>query len=355
MPADLVMPKLGLNMTEGQLASWQVGPGDSVTRGDILFTVETDKIAAEIEAIDDGEIVEIIIPAGETVPVGTPVARWSGGSVPETPLPLEDDVVTDAGAASAPKLDRITTENSSAGARIIATPFARRRAAALGVDLADVEGSGPRGRIKAADVEKAAEKLVEPAITKAAIVEAPVIAAPEPIEEEGHWLETDVDLGPSLALLEKLSPDADSGIDIATIVVAATGCAYDGPVAFIDQGMPKLLPVTHSLRLGEIAGNTGAETRAPVAGDRAGLVTVARSAARIGIAPTAGVVFSLGAGQVMETLRPDSNGAPVRRCEMTLTLSARSSAMTPDDADALLSRIKDIVETPSLLLLGRST
>ncbi len=353
MPADLVMPKLGLNMTEGQLASWQVGPGDSVTRGDILFTVETDKIAAEIEAVDDGEIVEIIIPAGETVSVGTPVARWSGGSVPETSLPLEDAGVTDAGTASNPKLER-KAKNKPAGARIIATPYARRRAAALGVDLADVEGSGPRGRIKAADVEKAAEKLVEPAITKAAIVEAPVIAAPEPIEEEGHWLETDVDLGPSLALLEKLSPDAESGIDIATIVVAATGCAYDGPVAFIEKGMPKLLPVTHTLRLGEIVGNMEVEARPPIAEDRAGLVTVARSAARIGIAPTASVVFSLGAGRVVETFRPDSNGAPVRRCEMTLTLSARSSAMTLDNADALLSRIKDIIETPSLLLLGRS-
>src|SRR5215469_2388961 len=76
--SDLTIPKLGLTMTEGLLAEWRVEPGQHVHQGDVLFVVETDKIANEIEAQSDGVIKEILVPAGETVPVGAAVARWTG-------------------------------------------------------------------------------------------------------------------------------------------------------------------------------------------------------------------------------------------------------------------------------------
>ena len=72
------MPKLGLTMTEGVLAEWHVKPGDRVEPGQVMFVVETDKIANEIEAPSAGEIVEILVGSGETVPVGAPLARWTG-------------------------------------------------------------------------------------------------------------------------------------------------------------------------------------------------------------------------------------------------------------------------------------
>ena len=79
--SDLVMPKLGLTMTEGVLAEWRVGPGEAVRAGDVLFVVETDKIANEVEAPSDGEMVELLVEPGATVPVGTPLARWTGAGL----------------------------------------------------------------------------------------------------------------------------------------------------------------------------------------------------------------------------------------------------------------------------------
>jgi pyruvate dehydrogenase E2 component (dihydrolipoamide acetyltransferase) len=83
----MVMPKLGLTMTEGVLAEWHVKPGDRVERGQVLFVVETDKIANEIEAPGAGEIVEILVENGETVPVGAPLARWTRSARGSTARP----------------------------------------------------------------------------------------------------------------------------------------------------------------------------------------------------------------------------------------------------------------------------
>ena len=138
---DLVMPKLGLTMTEGVLADWKVKPGDNVPAGAVIFVVETDKIANEVEAPSAGTIAEILVQAGETVPVGTPVARWTGkgfiAEAPDAPGP----------AVEAPK-PRARGENLpvASGERIRATPLARRIARAQGVDLTGIIGSGPDGR-----------------------------------------------------------------------------------------------------------------------------------------------------------------------------------------------------------------
>jgi len=72
-PAAIVMPKLGLSMTEGLLAEWLVAPGDEVAAGQLLFVVETDKISNEVEAPAPGRIVSLLVGAGDTVDVGTPV------------------------------------------------------------------------------------------------------------------------------------------------------------------------------------------------------------------------------------------------------------------------------------------
>ena len=149
--ADLVMPKLGLTMTEGLLAEWLVGPGDAFAAGDLLFVVETEKIANEIEAQSPGRVEAILVAAGETVPVGTPVARLSG----------------DAGAAAG-------DPGPAEGNRVVATPLARRLATQHGVDLATVAGSGPNGRVKAADVERSTAATAAPAPAR------PLTAAPPP-------------------------------------------------------------------------------------------------------------------------------------------------------------------------------
>jgi len=74
---DILMPKLGLTMTEGEIAEWRVGPGDAFAAGDVLFVVETDKISNDVEAREGGIIVAIVAEEGETVEVGAVVATYT--------------------------------------------------------------------------------------------------------------------------------------------------------------------------------------------------------------------------------------------------------------------------------------
>ncbi|KAK50830.1 lipoyl domain-containing protein, partial [Bordetella bronchiseptica] len=106
---DLLMPKLGLTMTEGMLIEWSVTSGAEVKAGDSLFVVETDKVANEIVAQADGTLAEILVAAGETVPVGTVVARWTGpgqgaddmADAPPAPAPAAQPAAEAAEAAPA--------------------------------------------------------------------------------------------------------------------------------------------------------------------------------------------------------------------------------------------------------------
>jgi pyruvate dehydrogenase E2 component (dihydrolipoamide acetyltransferase) len=152
------MPKLGLTMTEGTLSAWSVKAGDMVKAGDILFVVETDKIANEVEARDDGTILTIEVAAGETVPVGGVLAIWTGPSLGANP-----DEEMQAGlpplpvvSASIPAIEAEAPASPPAAGdgRHRSTPLARRMAREAGIDLSEVRGGGPRGRIKAADVER---------------------------------------------------------------------------------------------------------------------------------------------------------------------------------------------------------
>lgn len=154
---DILMPKLGLTMTEGNLAEWSVQKGQQIKSGDLMFVVETDKVATEILAPSDGRIEEILVPQGETVRVGTPVARWTGVGQASA-LGEEANGGEDHGTVSDQKAGDTTTpaqhvelawQNSK---RVVATPLARKLARQEGLALQQLVGTGPGGRIKAADV-----------------------------------------------------------------------------------------------------------------------------------------------------------------------------------------------------------
>lgn len=158
--APIVMPKLGLTMSEGLIAEWQVRPGDEVQAGQILFVVETDKISNEIEAPAPGRIVRLLAAAGDTVPVGATVALWTGPAQGGAPRP--DGSPADPPAPTPPPAPAVAEE------RIRATPFARRLATLGGIALADIAGTGPRGRIQARDVQARLDRPVpSPAPTPA--------------------------------------------------------------------------------------------------------------------------------------------------------------------------------------------
>ena len=129
MATEILMSALSPTMAEGTLAKWLVKEGNEVSSGSIIAEIETDQAAMECEAVDEGEIGKILISEGfEAVKVK---AAPAGGY--------------DAAAPTAPK--------TSDGTRIFASPLARRIAAEKGLDLATINGSGPRGRIVKADVE----------------------------------------------------------------------------------------------------------------------------------------------------------------------------------------------------------
>jgi len=159
--AAIVMPKLGLTMTEGLLAEWRVGPGDTVATGDVLFVIETEKIATEIEAQHPGRIGAILIPEGETVPVGAALATWAEGAgsatsscaAASTPGVRQDTPPAAPAPVAAPSVEGRPSGGRST--RIVATPLARRVARQHGIPLDRVAGSGPHGRIKLKDVEAA--------------------------------------------------------------------------------------------------------------------------------------------------------------------------------------------------------
>ena len=167
MPITITMPALSPTMTEGKLANWQVKEGDSVSSGDVLAEIETDKATMEVEAVDEGIIGKILVPGDtEDVAVNTPIAILLEEGEDASALDGFDSgaATTPTAAASAPaeaSAPAATTVPAPAapvavsGNRVFSSPLARRIAANNNIDLAQVSGSGPKGRIVKADVEKA--------------------------------------------------------------------------------------------------------------------------------------------------------------------------------------------------------
>jgi pyruvate dehydrogenase E2 component (dihydrolipoamide acetyltransferase) len=188
------MPALSPTMEEGKLAKWHVKEGDAVKAGDILAEIETDKATMEFEAIDEGRIGKILVPEGaEGVKVNAPIAELLGEGEtastsrdipaamqairtavaaepkPQSRSPLEGEPNTRSEAKPLPEArERASTlpqgEGGKNGARIFASPLAKRIAQMSGVDLGAVHGSGPRGRIVKADVEAAKKGIPSPSM-----------------------------------------------------------------------------------------------------------------------------------------------------------------------------------------------
>lgn len=168
--AEFKMPGLGADMESGKLLEWTVKPGASVKRGDIVAVVGTEKGEIEIEVFEDGVVDQIIVPEGTEVPVGAVLAliRGVGAIEPASVAATMPTVPRAAPATEAP-----ATAN---GHRIRISPLARKLAAELGVDLAQVAGTGANGAITRADIETAATSMKATAAPKT--IQPPEQAAP---------------------------------------------------------------------------------------------------------------------------------------------------------------------------------
>ncbi|SFV31920.1 pyruvate dehydrogenase E2 component (dihydrolipoamide acetyltransferase) [Devosia crocina] len=196
MPIDITMPALSPTMEEGKLAKWHVKEGDSVSSGDVIAEIETDKATMEVEAVDEGKIGKILVAEGtDNVKVNAVIAVLlqdgedasaigSGGAKPaeapkaeaKTDAPKTEAPKGDAGTlqydkgtsttstapvfnsntgSSAPKASPAPTPAKSDGGRVFASPLAKRLAKEAGIDLSSIAGSGPKGRVVKSDVEAA--------------------------------------------------------------------------------------------------------------------------------------------------------------------------------------------------------
>ena len=212
MPIELKMPALSPTMEEGTLAKWLVKEGDKVASGDILAEIETDKATMEFEAVDEGTVAKILVPEGsEGVKVGAPIAILAGededaskaaaaapkadtaAAAPPKPAP---EPKADATPKSPPPQAPVETPPSppqaaaaprAEGDRVKASPLARKLAQAQGIDLSNIQGTGPGGRIVRADIDAAAGKAPPAAPQPQAAAAAPALSGhavlPGPIEQ----------------------------------------------------------------------------------------------------------------------------------------------------------------------------
>jgi len=273
---DVLMPQLGETVAEGTISKWFVRAGDAVKPGDNLFEIETDKVSMEVPAIAAGTIAAIHVQAGEVAPVGAVVAVIQGAGEAVSTAPPTPLVPPKAGTQSqekkeldsrlrgnerqaAPSVTRQmepfrevrTPERNFGPARLpggtVVTPLARRLAGEAGIDLANLKGSGPHGRIVARDVEEARRAPV------------PRIGFEQPLPQ--IVVTADVQIGQALTLCDQANASGGT-IELADIIIKALGVALarvpaanairgDG-VHFLHQSdiafaVGKSLPVLHKV------------------------------------------------------------------------------------------------------------
>lgn len=422
---DIVMPKLGLTMTEGTIAAWHRQPGETFVKGDILFEVETEKVTNEIEAAGNGRLETILHGAGAVVPVGEPIALM----ILEGETVTESAAVKDAGSSApapgaatssekrdAPSARKLMAEHdinpgSVPGSgrdgrimkgdilRIIATPLARRIARDTGKDLQGLAGTGPGGRIKAADVlaaPQAAPPPAPPAVTNGTAPGQMVVPDPARMATARRvqaakrdiphfYVSRDVNAGPLLQLRASLNagPVARQKISVTHLLVKALGLALcrhsalnsiwlpDGIMTLPGIGVGIVTETPGGLRIPVLNGadqlpldtlastcgglldraRTGRLRSADVSGGAISISNVgmfgAGSLVPI-ISPPQAMILGVGAEQ--QVFRPDADGKPELHREINLTLAADHRLIDGADAARFLSTLTELLENPVDLL-----
>jgi len=214
------MPSLGADMEAGTVLAWHVAAGDRVARGQVVMLVDTDKAEIETEIWEDGVVVEILVPVGRKVPVGTPLLRLRGAGAAAEPPAAKPPAPPPPAAAPPPAPPPVRAPAPAPPPPLAASPHARRLARERGIDLAKVHGTGPHGAVLASDIEAAGPAATPPAAPP------PPAAAREPESPLGperlasmrsaianamarskreiphYYLEHDLDLSPAVAWLE---------------------------------------------------------------------------------------------------------------------------------------------------------
>lgn len=186
---EVFMPALSSTMTEGKIVSWVKSPGDKIEKGETVVVVESDKADMDVESFYEGYLAVITVSAGDSAPVGSAIALVAETeaeietakqqATSSSPAPAVPTAQKETAPAPAPASTTSATPSQSNG-RTVISPRARKLAKELSVNLTNLKGSGPNGRIVAEDVEAAAGKTPTPAATPAAPAPKAPVAAVAP-------------------------------------------------------------------------------------------------------------------------------------------------------------------------------
>ena len=400
MPVEVILPKVDMDMATGKIAKWHVKEGDAVKKGGLLFEIETDKAAMEIDAPSDGIIRNITAAEGVVVPVGQAVALiYQDGEIASAPVTSEPlPPVKPITPAPRPDADQTAVlPAASASGRFPATPLARRLAKQGGITLENIPGSGPRGRIAAIDVQDA---LAKPAILQREAADLiPVDGMRRTIAQRltlskqtipHFYLTVNCDLTRLSEIREILNAQAPRDaqklpvwkLSINDFIIKAMASALkqvpDANVTWADEGIHR----HHSCDVGVAVAVEGglftpvvraAETKtlSQISKEMKDLATRARARkllpteyqggtttiSNLGmygieqftaiINPPQATILAVGAG--MERFVP-IKGQPVLRTQMTCTLSCDHRAVDGALGAQLLAAFRTFIEEPALML-----
>lgn len=223
MVTEVILPVLGETMNEGTIVEWVKKEGDPVERGDILFVIESDKATLEVEAPTKGFLRQILVPAGQTVPVLTVVALITTTADEDlaTSVPVSGSEAQMAEVAEPTTIEPVIFEPATLkpGTRIFASPRARKLAQEKGVDLALVTGTGPNGRIVEQDVLDylASRPKVTPVAVKVAEAFDVDIATVSGTGVSGRIVKADVEAAAQAAGVSPPSAPAVEGLAVESV------------------------------------------------------------------------------------------------------------------------------------------
>lgn len=406
MHRELLMPKLGLTMTEGVIVEWMVTPGQAFRQGQSLFVIESEKAAIEVPAEEDGVLIHTTVPVGDTVPVGAVIGSWAD-TLPNGATPVDEGKTTPAPtvaaeiAANSVAMAAPSKPYLSPLQRVPVTPLARRLAKRRGIDLSTVRGSGPRGRIRAADLPAGlAAAAVTQQVVPAKAVNAPgsVLQKPSSVEQTiAHrlvaakqqiphfYVSAEVEVSALQALRAELNA-VQGGVrfTLNDFLLAAAGRALaDQPKAnrvWTDDGILTLTATDVGMAVNTERGlmvavlrDVGHQTLIDTSRAARSAIERAKSA-RLNPAEMAGGAITvsnagmhdvstmtsiinpgqamiLGVGSVRELFRPDDAGQPVLRREIGLVLSADHRVLDGVAASSFLNCIRHHLSRPLGLLV----
>jgi pyruvate dehydrogenase E2 component (dihydrolipoamide acetyltransferase) len=403
----LVMPKLGLTMAEGTVAKWEKREGQHFNAGDVIVVIESDKTALDVEAPAAGTLGQQLIKENEVVPVGTLLAHWQlDGEVSIVDRARREDLApAPAQAATVEHSDTNMPPAKASGGRQLATPLARRLAREGGISLSGITGSGPRGRIQAADVKSGL--AAQRAIVESAIHSGPMpamadgtVRAPSGVERTmagrvsaakrdipHFYLAIDLDVGPVMAMRAELNRVQDrQKVTMTHLLIAAlarglltvprmntvwteTGLlTYDtvdiGIAVDTERGL--MSPVVRDLghdsfsslvrKVDDVVAR--ARQGALRAEDQKGSAITISNAGMHNVRYMTSIIVPgqaaiLGVGAVQDCFRPDEAGAPKLRREMGVVLSADHRVHTGVGALAFLQAFENALLHPLQLLTGQ--